>query len=113
MQKPVDMRSLVFSYDCPPNSFVEGLASILDLGGTLPREDVAELASSQWVSWLTSQGILTGEVLQDGRFVAPFVGVKSDAEAVQDYWLTVGRYVQNAMGEGRRTVLPANRPSAT
>lgn len=113
MQKPVDMRSPVFSYDGPRTSFVEGLASVLDLGGALSREDVAEFAASQWVSWLTSHGILTREVLRDGQLVAPFVGVKPDAEAAQDYWLTVGRYVQNAMGEGYKTVLPADRPSIT
>lgn len=99
MQKPADLRDPIFSYDCPQTSFVAGLASILDLGGTLTREDVAESAAAQWASWLTSHGIPAGEVFRDGQLVAPPVGGNSAAETIDGYWPTVGRYMRDAMGE--------------
>ena len=98
MRKPVDMRSPIFPCDFPRTSFVDGLASILDLGGTLTREDAAEVVAAQWVSWLTSHGIPTGEVFRDGQFVAPPGGVKSAAETIAGYWQTVGQYMRDAMG---------------
>jgi len=111
MRKPVNMRSPIFSYAGPRTSFVDGLASILDLGGTLTREDAAEVVAAQWVSWLTSHGIPTGEVFRDGQFVAPPVGVKSAAETIEDYWLAVGRYMREAMGGGQGVAPPDGRPS--
>lgn len=113
MRKLADLRDPIFSYDCPQTSFVAGLASILDLGGTLTREDVAESAAAQWASWLTSHGIPAGEVFRDGQLVAPPVSAKSDTAAVLDYWPTVGRYVQNAFGEGYKIVIPSNHPPVT
>ena len=99
MQKPADMRGPIFSYDCPQTSFVAGLASILDLGGTLTREDAAESAAAQWASWLTSHGIPAGEVFRDGQLVAPSVVGNSASETIEGYWLMVGRYMRDAMGE--------------
>ena len=112
MRKPVDMRSPIFPGDFPRTSFVEGLASILDLGGTLTREDAAEVVAAQWVSWLTSHGIPTGEVFRDGQFVTPPVGVKSDAETIAGYWQTVGQYMREAMGGGQGVAHPDSRPFA-
>ena len=112
MRKPVDMRSPIFSYAGPRTSFVDGLASILDLGGTLTREDAAEVVAAQWVSWLTSHGIPTGEVFRDGQFVVPPVGVKSDAETIAGYWQTVGQYMREAMGGEQGVAHPDSRPFA-
>ena len=113
MRKLADLSVPVFSYHCPQTSFVAGLASILDLGGTLTREDVAESAAAQWASWLTSHGIPAGEVFRDGQLVAPPVGGNLASETIDGYWLTVGRYVQNAFGEGYKIVIPSNHPPVT
>lgn len=112
MQKPADLRVPIFSYDCPQTSFVAGLASILDLGGTLTREDVAESAAAQWASWLTSHGIPAGEVFRDGQLVAPPVDAKSDSETIEGYWLTVGQYMRDAMGGGQGGAHQGSRPFA-
>ena len=112
MRKPVDMRSPIFPCDFPRTSFVDGLASILDLGGALTREDAAEVVAAQWVSWLTSNGIPTGEVFRDGQFVAPPVGVKPDTETIAGYWQTVGQYMREAMGGGQGVAHPDSRPFA-
>ena len=98
MQKPVNMRSPIFSYAGPRTSFVDGLTSILDLGGTLTREDAAKVAATQWAARLTQQGLLNPDAFQNGRLVAPPGGVKSAAETIAGYWQTVGQYMRDAMG---------------
>lgn len=112
MRKPVDMRSPIFPGDFPRTSFIEGLASILDLGGTLTREDTAKIAATQWAARLTQQGLLNPDAFQNGRLVAPPVGVKSAAETIAGYWQTVGQYMREAMGGEQEVAPPDSRPSA-
>ena len=112
MRKPVDMRSPIFPCDFPRTSFVDGLASILDLGGTLTREDAAKIAATRWAARLKQQGLLNPAAFQDGRLVAPPVGVKSAAETIAGYWQTVGQYMREAMGGEQEVAHPDSRLSA-
>ncbi len=106
MQKPADGHNPIFHYDYLRTSFVEGLASILDLGGTLTRND-AETVAARWSDHLVKQGLLSPDLLRNGRLVAAPGEVKADGGTLQNYWLTVGRYVQDAMGEGRVITYPS------
>lgn len=109
MQKPANGHSPFSHYDRPRVSFVEGLASILDLGGTLSWGAPAETAAAQWADRLIGQGILNRDALQGGRVVA-VTGTKSDTEAIRDYWRTVGQYIRDAVGEEQRAVHQDSRP---
>ena len=60
-------------------SFLEGMARVLDMGGTLSRPDTSYL-----------------DDLRAGRI--PHTSQKDDAEAIRGYWVEVGNYIRNAMG---------------
>jgi hypothetical protein len=66
---------------CSP--FLEGVARILDFGGTLNKYDLPYV-----------------EELRDGR-VPKFrhSGPENDAEAIREIWVQVGQYLYDAIGE--------------
>ena len=108
MRKPANTLLPFIYCRCSRTSFVEGLASVLDLGGTLTQND-AETAVAHWSDRLVKQGLLSPDLLRNGRLIAAPGGVRSDVETLQSYWSTVGRYVQEAM-DGGRTVISYPSP---
>ena len=62
-------------------SFLEGMARILDFGGTLEEYDIPYL-----------------DDLREGR-IPRFRDSKDDTEAIRQVWIEVGQYLYGAIGE--------------
>ena len=75
-------RPLRIPYARP--SLVEGMARVLDIGGTLNQYDAED--------WM--------EIYREmrARRLARPTGPEAEAEAIRQAWLTVGRHIRDAMG---------------
>ena len=75
-------RPLRISYARP--SLAEGMARVLDIGGTLNQYDAED--------WM--------EIYREmrARRLARPTGPEAEAEAIRQAWLTVGRHLRDAMG---------------
>ena len=87
-------RPLRINYARP--SFIEGMARVLDIGGTLNQHDADDMM----------------EIYQEirARRLARPTGPEADAAAVRQTWLTVGRHLRDAMGY-YEDVVPADAPA--
>lgn len=66
---------------CAQPSFLEGMARVMDFGGTLEEYHIPDI-----------------DDLLEAR--PPLVSSrKADAEAIRGYWMAAGRYIRNAMGQ--------------
>ena len=75
-------RPLGINYARP--SFIEGMARVLDIGGTLNQYDAED--------WM--------EIYREmrARRLARPTGPEAQAEAIRRVWLTVGQNIRDAMG---------------
>lgn len=71
-------RPLRTNYARP--SFIEGMARLLDIGGTLNQHDADDLRE-----------------MRTRRLAQP-TDVEADAEAIRQVWLAVGQDISDAMG---------------
>lgn len=71
-------------------SFVEGMARVLDIGGTLNQFDADDLMEMH-------------REMRARRLAQP-TGPEAEAEAIRRAWLTVGRHLRDAMGYYEDTV---------
>lgn len=70
--------------NCARPSLVEGMARVLDIGGTLNQYDAED--------WM--------EIYREmrARRLARPTGPEAQAEAIRQVWLTVGQNIRDAMG---------------
>ncbi len=75
-------RPLRINYARP--SFIEGMARVLDIGGTLNQYDADDMM----------------EIYREmrARRLARPTGPEAQAEAIRQVWLTVGQHIRDAMG---------------
>lgn len=75
-------RPLRINYARP--SFIEGMARLLDIGGTLNQYDADDMM----------------EIYREmrARRLARPTGPEAQAEAIRQVWLTVGQHLRDAMG---------------
>ena len=87
-------RPLRINYARP--SFLEGMARVLDIGGTLNQHDADDMM----------------EIYQEirARRLARPTGPAAQAEATRQVWLTVGRHLRDAMGH-YADVVPSDSPA--
>ena len=66
-------------------SFAEGMARVLDIGGTLNQFDADD--------WM--------EIYQEMRAqrLAQPTGPEAEAKAIREVWLSVGQHIRDAMGQ--------------
>ena len=62
-------------------SFLEGMARVLDFGGTLEEYDIPDI----------------DDLLE--AHPPRLSSRKANAEAIRSYWIATGRYIRNAMGK--------------
>lgn len=75
-------RPLRINYARP--SFIEGMARLLDIGGTLNQFDADDLMEMR-------------REMRARRLARP-TGPEAQAEAIRQVWLTVGQHIRDAMG---------------
>lgn len=66
---------------CAQPSFLEGMARVMDFGGTLEEYHIPDI-----------------DDLLEAR-TPPLSSRKADAEAIRGYWIATGWYIRNAMGK--------------
>ena len=71
-------------------SFLEGMARLMDVGGTLNEYDMPYL-----------EDLRAGRVPVDLRQArrTPQSGLRSNVEAIRGYWVTAGQYFREIIGE--------------
>ena len=81
-------RPLRINYARP--SLVEGMARVLDIGGTLNQYDADDMM----------------EIYREmrARRLARPTGPEAQAEAIRQVWLTVGQHIRDAMGYYEKAV---------
>lgn len=75
-------RPLRINYARP--SFIEGMARLLDIGGTLNQFDADDLMEMR-------------REMRARRLAQP-IGPEADAEAIREVWEAVGQDIRDAMG---------------
>ena len=76
-------RPLRINYARP--SFAEGMARVLDIGGTLNQYDAED--------WMEIYREMRAQ-----RLARP-AGPEAEAEAIREVWLAVGQHIRDAMGQ--------------
>ena len=92
MAKNHPFRPFRIRINCARPSFLEGMARVLDLGGTLNEYNLNEydlpFPSEQYL-----------DDLRAGRIPANLTQPENDTAAMRQDWIAVGQYIRSAMNE--------------